>query len=50
MAGSGKAHLQGGENVVLHVEDLVVEYRVKLSPLLESLAVENQHSVKRLCR
>ena len=27
MAGSGKAHLQGGENVVLHVEDLVVEYR-----------------------
>ena len=27
MAGSGKAHIQGGENVVLHVEDLVVEYR-----------------------
>lgn len=27
MAGSGKAHLQGGDNVVLHIEDLVVEYR-----------------------
>lgn len=27
MAGSGKAHLQGGENVVLDVQDLVVEYK-----------------------
>lgn len=27
MAGSGKAHLHGGDNVVLHIEDLVVEYR-----------------------
>ena len=27
MAGSGNAHLQGGDNVVLHIEDLVVEYR-----------------------
>lgn len=27
MAGSGRAHLQGGDNVVLHIEDLVVEYR-----------------------
>ena len=27
MAGSGKAHLQGGDNVVLDVQDLVVEYK-----------------------